>query len=355
LKGHGCSGRLEIHLSLRCYVDGWIPRGIEALTIRGLVMSHQRWAVVFRALLMVSSMISGMLLLIDRVNAGYLYVVLEVGDIVAYDVSLSTAAEIEASKRTVMQGYGAGPYGMVLDRRGNLFVANFFLDNISKFGPSGQFITSFTGNLSGPLGLAMDDSGDLYVSSFHTSTVTRFSSEGVVKSRITSNIINPVGLTFDAAGNLYVANSNGGAITKFDSNGVFVGSLVAFTPEGIYISPSGTIFATLRDRDRVRKMDASGNFVKVFGLDDLKTPSSIVADDSGNLYVTNRGKTKIHKYDQEGNLLLSWDTPYYTYGALFDNRSYPVPEPTSFFAFATLTTFAVGCYRKRSRILSQRK
>lgn len=288
--------------------------------------------------------------LVSTARAGVLlYVVIENSSIVSFDISKGTAAEVEASMKTVINTNVNGPYGMVLDRHRNLYVANFFDNSISKFGPRGNYIGSITESLNGPLGLAIDSTGDIYAANFHASTISRFSANGVLKSQITAGLSGPVNLAFDSAGVLYACNPAGYAITKYDTEGNLIGSIPAFTPEGIGFDRDGNIYAALRDRNRVRKMDPFGNFIKVIGMDQVSAPSSIVFDAEGNFYVSSRGEPKVSKYDTEGNLLMSWNTTLNAYGMMYNPGLYPVPEPTSIATMSLIVGFGLLRMRRQMR------
>jgi len=288
--------------------------------------------------------------LVSTARAGaLLYVVIENNSIVSFDISKGTAAEVEASMKTVISTNINGPYGMVLDRHRNLYVANFFGNSISKFGPRGNYIGSITESLNGPLGLTIDASGDIYAANFHASTISRFSANGVLKSQITTGLSGPVNLAFDSAGGLYACNPAGYAITKYDAEGNLIGSIPAFTPEGIGFDRDGNIYAALRDRNRVRKMDPFGNFIKVIGLDQVSAPSSIVFDAEGNFYVSSRGEPKVSKYDTEGNLLMSWNTTFNAYGMMYNPGLYPVPEPTSIATMSLIVGFGLLRMRRQMK------
>lgn len=75
---------------------------------------------------------------------------------------------------------------------------------------------SFAGDLNGPFGLALDAKGNLWVANVDANNVLEFNSNYVLQpnATITQGISQPTSVAFDAAGNLWVSNlsaSNGGA------------------------------------------------------------------------------------------------------------------------------------------------
>ena len=121
------------------------------------------------------------------------------------------------------------PFGVLVDAADNLYVGNWFTNNISKFDSSGTFQTTLgdSNNIDGPMGLAKDSGGNLFVANLNNfpigSNVTKFDPAGLFAGYIgdSANLTNPSALAIDSAGNLYVSSgiSNTARISKFDSLG----------------------------------------------------------------------------------------------------------------------------------------
>ena len=101
------------------------------------------------------------------------------------------------------------PYGMVMDRRGKLYVANNCgASTITEY-PKGKTThnKTITDGISNPLGLAMDKNGTLYVSNYPASiTEYPFGSTSPSTTITGGGLQNPFGLALDSSGDLFVAD-----------------------------------------------------------------------------------------------------------------------------------------------------
>ena len=79
-------------------------------------------------------------LVAHRARAEVLYVSMSDDTIVAYDISLGTAADIESSKTVFASTNLDNPYGLAFDSAGHLYAANFAANSISKFDSTGGFV-----------------------------------------------------------------------------------------------------------------------------------------------------------------------------------------------------------------------
>jgi serine/threonine-protein kinase len=90
----------------------------------------------------------------------------------------------------------------------------------------GEFLTlrprqkiTFSSQMSGPTGIAFDRRGNVYVSDFYSSMATKYNAAGQVLLSISNGIEHPEGIAVDARGNIYVSNQFANTITVYDSSG----------------------------------------------------------------------------------------------------------------------------------------
>ncbi|MFI5304251.1 MAG: hypothetical protein ACHQYP_05575 [Nitrospiria bacterium] len=115
----------------------------------------------------------------------------------------------------------ANPEGIAVDPTGNIWVANYNDDSVSKRDSNGKLLSpslGFTGGgLNKPLGIAIDATGNVWVANYGNNSVTKLDSSGKPlspSSGFTVNGLNlPFSITIDTVGNVLVANE-GNSITE---------------------------------------------------------------------------------------------------------------------------------------------
>ena len=203
---------------------------------------------------------------------------------------------------TVAGGAAAGfadPFGLAIDRAGNLFVADAGDNNrIVQVAPSGA-ITSLAGQREG----FADGAGA--AAAFHT----------------------PSALAIDGAGNLYVADTGNHAIRKVTPAGLVttlagngqpgysdgVGSAARFNgPVGVAVDKDGNVFVADTYNDRIRQITPGGSVTTVAGdgvpgdmdgaalASRFDTPTALVVDGAGNLLVADTQNGAIRKVTRAG-------------------------------------------------------
>ena len=100
-----------------------------------------------------------------------------------------------------------GPTGMVTDDLGNLYVACYADNSITKIYTTGQRVIFVKDKrINGPIGLAIDHAGNLYVANYGNNNVLKVTKNGVI-SILIANIDKPYGLYLK--GNMLFISSQG--------------------------------------------------------------------------------------------------------------------------------------------------
>jgi streptogramin lyase len=95
-----------------------------------------------------------------------------------------------------------------------------------------------------PEGIAIDQQGNVWIANYGSNNVTKLSSTGVTIGTYPVGKA-PEGIAIDQQGNVWVANDSDGTITELDSTGKIVGTYSAgASPEGIAIDESGNVWVT---------------------------------------------------------------------------------------------------------------
>jgi gliding motility-associated-like protein len=188
-----------------------------------------------------------------------------------------------------------GPYGIVFDSHGNMFISETSAQDIKKIDVNGN-VTTFAGvngtsgnvdgpgvtaEFNGPGFLAIDASDNLYMTDMYNNSVRKITPAGVVSTLAggpgagfvngqgnNARFNEPLGIAVDAAGNVYVADVYSYAIRKI-------------TPAGVVSTVAGTGSAGSQDGT------ASG---ASFNL-----PQGLAYDGLGNLYVADGANYTIRK------------------------------------------------------------
>lgn len=106
------------------------------------------------------------------------------------------------------------PTGMTTDKNGNLYVAGFSDNAITKISPDGQrrlFVKD--SRLNGPIGLECDAAGNIYVANYNANNVLKISSTGVV-SVLIGNIQKPYCLHI-AEGLLFISAQGSNSVVRY--------------------------------------------------------------------------------------------------------------------------------------------
>jgi sugar lactone lactonase YvrE len=135
-----------------------------------------------------------------------------------------------------------GPYGLYVDRHGELFVANSGNNTITVY-PKGATSPSltYTKDLDRPLYPVVDKRGDLFVGNANGGTVVEYLASGTKGFRILQTAgVEVDGMDFDQSGTLYVAfrdSSGAGSVEAFAA-GARRGRIIGMSlnqPQGVVV------------------------------------------------------------------------------------------------------------------------
>ena len=254
------------------------------------------------------------------------------------------------------------PSGVAVDGKGNLYIADRSNDRIRMVNSKG-IITTFAGDgvdgfkgdsgpaaqaqLSKPFGLALDKKGNLYIADRGNNRVRRINPQGIIHTvagdggfffmgdngpAYRASIAGPTGVAVDKNGVLYIADRNNNRIRSVDTQGMI--RTIAGTghqdyngdsemardtnlhlPFGVALDQDGKLLVVDRSHYRIRRVDTrrggittvAGNGIKMFAGDGgpaagakLSFPHGIAVDKKDNLIISDKGHYRIRRVTQDG-------------------------------------------------------
>ncbi len=262
------------------------------------------------------------------------------------DGGLATAAKLNFTN--------VGSPGLAVDKKGNVYIADYNNSRIRKIDASTQKISTIAGNntnggysgdggfatlasLSGPEGIALDTAGNIYfvdngnnvirridAVTLKISTVvgdgsgiTGYAGDGGLATAATLN--SPERIAIDAANNLYIADEYNFVVRKVDANTNIITTVAGsgvqgFSGDGglalnaainnlvgIVVDASGNIFIADQGNNRVRKITAADKKITTVA----GTGAQYYTSDGVLAYNAAIGKPTDVLVDKAGNLLIA--------------------------------------------------
>ena len=250
--------------------------------------------------------------------------------------SVKVSNEVVAYTNDITKGHEDDPYtagvgagGMVIDKEGNLFMADMGYapvpgvrgqawlsgTNILKITPT-KSISIYSSNFEKPLGNYIADDGSIYQSSHTDGSLWRIAPGGRrVQVETSIRLINPDGIAADDEGNIYVADCGANRILKVSPSGeAFPFPAFGPCPKGI-VFVDGYFYITYNNETgMVRRMDKQGNFedvgsIPVYKPEDYDTSVipyrmwlGYLAFHNGELYIAGTSTHRIYKMSLDGEV-----------------------------------------------------
>ena len=262
----------------------------------------------------------------------------------------STAASSAPIVEQTVSAYEPGP--ITFDRAGRLFTSDCFAGYVLRLQPhappviyAGTGVSSEAGStptqnaprtsvqLDCPAGLAVDDAGRLLVAAHADNLVMAIGSDGRMVTVVGmgppgtltddgalvgdggpatgAQLQEPTQLAFDGQGNLYIADRDNHAVRRVDTQGVI--TTVAgtgdpgfggdhgpatdaklFRPQGVAVTPDGSLYISDGDNARLRKVDRHGVITTIAGKGTKLPidPEQLLVDSEGLLIVADTSSVR---------------------------------------------------------------
>lgn len=260
------------------------------------------------------------------------------------------------------------PTGVALDGSGNLYIADWSNNRIRMVSTNGIITTvagkrgmGFTGDggpatnalLAGPFGVALDSKNNLYIADEYNDCIRKVDTNGIITTvtgrplaleplgdggpATNALLFIPNGVAADTLGQLYIADSGNDRIRMVDTNGIITTkagtnayayfgddgpatNAALYLPGSVALDSYGSFYIPDSGNNRIRKVDTSGYITTVAGNGttnysgdggaainaSLNYPMGVAVDGNGNLLIADYGDNRIRK------VLLSAGHPVYT-------------------------------------------
>ena len=247
------------------------------------------------------------------------------------------------------------PYSVCADMAGNVYIGDAGNERIRKVSRATGIITTVAGNglpgysgddsaataarLKLPYGVTVDRKGNLYIADVQNARIRKVDTSGIITTYGGTGVAGYSGdhgpatnarlsitqlfyITSDDTGNVYFGDSN--RIRKIDTSGIITtyagtGALTysgdhgpataaGISCVGLHVDHSGNLFLADMEDGVIRKIDVSGIITTVAGggadlngdygpatAAFLRYPSGVTVDADGNIYIAESGRSKVRE------------------------------------------------------------
>ncbi len=149
-------------------------------------------------------------------------------------VELAEESKLKAaqSMKTSTVGNVQAPSGLVVDNKGNIYVASFTENKILKISKDGTqtLVADKTKGIEGPIGIAIDSYDNVYVANYTKGSVVVIDSLG--KPQTLMYVKKPYGISIDEnKGKLHITEQQNNSILSFDVSDILKNSQKTLKPE----------------------------------------------------------------------------------------------------------------------------
>ena len=223
------------------------------------------------------------------------------------------------------------PYGLAVDSKGLLYVADTKVGAIFIFNPENNDLTMIKHGLDARFraiyGLAMDDNDTLLVVDSGLHHVLVFDSKHKLQTSFgDADLKDPCGVAIDLENRLvYVADTELDQVLVYDADSYKLLRKIGTTgknhtlrdpgnfskPTNVAVNKDGDLYVADTLNDRVEVFDADGQFIREFGkngdgLGDFARPKGIAIDSDGHVWVADAMLNRLQVFTATGQVLMGF-------------------------------------------------
>jgi sugar lactone lactonase YvrE len=224
----------------------------------------------------------------------------------------------------------AQPYGIAIDSKNNLYVADQKVGAIFIFNTETREVEMIKNKTHAHfvriIGLAMDDGDRLFVSDPGLRHVLIFDSTHKAEDVITAGMVEPSMLAIDRENRLlYVSDIKLDQVLVYDADTLKLKRTIGTTghnhelttpgdfakPTGVAVDQEGNLYVADTLNNRIEIFDADGKFISTFGKAGdgpgyFARPKGIAIDGDGHIWVSDGMQDRVQVFNQEAQLLISF-------------------------------------------------
>ncbi len=224
----------------------------------------------------------------------------------------------------------AEPYGLAVDSKNNLYVADQKVGAIFIFNTETRDVELIKNKTHAHfvriIGLAMDDNDRLFVSDPGLHHVLVFDAAHKAEDVVTEGMVDPGGLALDRENRLlYVADVTLDQVLVYDADSFKLLRKIGTTghnhelttpgdfsrPTGVAVDQDGNLYVCDTLNNRVEIFDADGKFVSAFGKAGdgpgyFARPKGIAIDSDGHIWVADGQQDRVQVFNKEAQLLITF-------------------------------------------------
>ena len=222
------------------------------------------------------------------------------------------------------------PYGMAVDSKGQLYVADQKVGAIFVFNTETRDVELIKNrthaHFARIIGLAMDDGDRLFVSDPGLRHILVFNAKHEAEDVITDGLVTPGGLAIDKENRqLYVSDVDLDQVLVYDADTLKLKRKIGTTgknhalttpgdfarPSGLAVDQDGNLYVADTLNNRIEIFDADGKFVNTFGKAGdgpgyFARPKGVTVDSDGHIWVADGMQDRVQVFNKEFQLLITF-------------------------------------------------
>lgn len=235
-----------------------------------------------------------------------------------------------ASENTKVLFQLAEPYGLAVDSKNNLYVADQKVGAIFIFNTETRDVDMIKNKVQAHfariIGLAMDDGDRLFVADPGLRHVLVFDSTHKATDVITEGMVEPGSLALDKENRLlYVSDVNLDQVLVYDADSLKLKRKMGTTgknhelttpgdfakPTGLAVDQDGNLYVCDTLNDRIEVFDADGKFISTYGKNGdgpgyFARPKGVAIDGDGHIWVADGMQDRVQVFNNQWQLLITF-------------------------------------------------